>query len=89
MKSDRSPNIMLTAIALTGALCLLAATQQPAFMTDAPRVMHITPKVDQRADDIANRRHYRHLLSWFMTLRRDAPNQPPFAYRRSPEVPNR
>ncbi|MGJ3246208.1 MAG: hypothetical protein ACFE0I_09060 [Elainellaceae cyanobacterium] len=89
MKSDMSPNIMLTAIALTGTLCLLAASRQPAFMTEVPRVMHVPPKVDQRADDIANRRHYRHLLSWIITLRHESPNQPPFAYQRSPEAPKR
>ncbi|MGJ3249655.1 MAG: hypothetical protein ACFE0J_00785 [Elainellaceae cyanobacterium] len=89
MKSDGSPNTMLTAIALTIALCLLATAQQLAFMTETPRVMHVTPEVDRRADDIANRRQYRHLLSWLMTLRHDSPNQPPFTYQRSPEAANR
>lgn len=80
---------MLTAIALTIALCLLAAAQQNIFVINAPRVMHVTPEVDQRADDIANRHRYQHLLSWFIPLRRDAPNQPLSTYQRSPEAANR
>ncbi len=62
---------MLTAIALTGALFLLAATEKMPTAAERPWMMQVSPKVDDGADDIAYQQRSLPALNWLISLHRE------------------
>jgi hypothetical protein len=70
MKADSRLNVMLTAIALTGALCLLATAHQTPIASERPRTMQVSPRVDDATKDIAHRKPNLFALDWLLNLNR-------------------